>query len=98
VWRSLVSASVWGTEGPEFKSRHPDLGGKFTDLLARSLATTPRGNVRGRKIDEPPETREGLVGEMTVENEGQVRLVVFEDTASHEGVVRMNSTPTLRTA
>jgi hypothetical protein len=26
VWRSLVSASVWGTEGPEFKSRHPDSG------------------------------------------------------------------------
>ena len=23
-WRSLVSASVWGTEGPEFKSRQPD--------------------------------------------------------------------------
>lgn len=24
VWRSLVSALVWGTRGPEFKSRHPD--------------------------------------------------------------------------
>jgi hypothetical protein len=24
VWRSLVSASVWGTEGPRFKSGHPD--------------------------------------------------------------------------
>ena len=24
LWRSLVSASVWGTEGPEFKSRQPD--------------------------------------------------------------------------
>jgi hypothetical protein len=24
MWRSLVSVSVWGTEGPGFKSRHPD--------------------------------------------------------------------------
>ena len=24
VWRSLVSALVWGTRGPEFESRHPD--------------------------------------------------------------------------
>jgi hypothetical protein len=24
LWRSLVSASVWGTEGPGFKSRQPD--------------------------------------------------------------------------
>lgn len=23
-WRSLVSASVWGTEGREFESRRPD--------------------------------------------------------------------------
>ncbi len=23
-WRSLVSASVWGAEGREFKSRRPD--------------------------------------------------------------------------
>jgi hypothetical protein len=25
MWRSLVSVSVWGTEGPGFKSRHPDI-------------------------------------------------------------------------
>jgi hypothetical protein len=25
AWRSLVSALVWGTRGPEFKSRRPDL-------------------------------------------------------------------------
>jgi hypothetical protein len=24
AWRSLVSALVWGTRGPEFKSRRPD--------------------------------------------------------------------------
>jgi hypothetical protein len=24
AWRSLVSASVWGTEGPRFKSGRPD--------------------------------------------------------------------------
>jgi hypothetical protein len=24
LWRSLVSASVWGTEGPGFESRQPD--------------------------------------------------------------------------
>src|SRR4029079_17825593 len=24
VWRSLVSALVWGTRGPRFKSAHPD--------------------------------------------------------------------------
>ncbi len=24
VWRSLVSALVWGTRGPRFKSGHPD--------------------------------------------------------------------------
>ena len=24
LWRSLVSASVWGTEGREFKSPQPD--------------------------------------------------------------------------
>lgn len=24
LWRSLVSASVWGTEGREFESRQPD--------------------------------------------------------------------------
>jgi hypothetical protein len=24
AWRSLVSAPVWGTGGPEFKSRRPD--------------------------------------------------------------------------
>ena len=24
TWRSLVSVSVWGTEGPGFKSRRPD--------------------------------------------------------------------------
>ena len=27
LWRSLVSASVWGTEGPGFKSRQPDYRG-----------------------------------------------------------------------
>ncbi len=26
AWRSLVSALVWGTRGPEFKSRRPDRG------------------------------------------------------------------------
>ena len=26
AWRSLVSALVWGTRGPEFKSRRPDEG------------------------------------------------------------------------
>jgi hypothetical protein len=25
AWRSLVSALVWGTRGPEFKSRRPDV-------------------------------------------------------------------------
>src|SRR5205085_7473947 len=25
AWRSLVSALVWGTRGPEFESRRPDL-------------------------------------------------------------------------
>ena len=25
TWRSLVSALVWGTRGPEFESRRPDL-------------------------------------------------------------------------
>ena len=24
MWRSLVSALVWGTRGPRFKSGHPD--------------------------------------------------------------------------
>ena len=36
AWRSLVSALVWGTRGPEFKSRRPDyeeVAGK-TDVLA----------------------------------------------------------------
>ena len=36
AWRSLVSALVWGTRGPEFESRRPDyeeVAGK-TDVLA----------------------------------------------------------------
>src|SRR5436309_15161583 len=40
AWRSLVSALVWGTRGPEFESRRPDQenpaqGGVF---LLRSIA------------------------------------------------------------
>jgi hypothetical protein len=29
AWRSLVSALVWGTRGPEFESRRPDRKGPF---------------------------------------------------------------------
>jgi hypothetical protein len=30
AWRSLVSALVWGTRGPEFKSRRPDSTGSLS--------------------------------------------------------------------
>src|SRR6266542_4700507 len=36
AWRSLVSALVWGTRGPEFKSRRPDQGS-----LARAGLSSP---------------------------------------------------------
>jgi hypothetical protein len=35
LWRSLVSASVWGTEGREFESRQPD-------HFKRPVAAMPR--------------------------------------------------------
>lgn len=35
LWRSLVSASVWGTEGREFESRQPD-------HFHRPVASLPR--------------------------------------------------------
>jgi hypothetical protein len=38
AWRSLVSALVWGTRGPEFKSRRPDSG----EVLRRSVGGRPR--------------------------------------------------------
>ena len=46
LWRSLVSASVWGTEGPEFKSRQPDqqepkVGAGLLGLDQTSIRTTP---------------------------------------------------------
>ena len=33
LWRSLVSASVWGTEGRRFKSSQPDQHMQFRDVL-----------------------------------------------------------------
>jgi hypothetical protein len=50
AWRSLVSALVWGTRGPEFKSRRPDekpagdggffVAAFFAGCRARSLLET----------------------------------------------------------
>ena len=44
AWRSLVSALVWGTRGPEFKSRRPDshIILQFAVFL-RISATKPSG-------------------------------------------------------
>ncbi len=49
LWRSLVSASVWGTEGREFKSPQPDkqipsLNRHFVAIgLETSISTGSRG-------------------------------------------------------
>src|SRR6266540_5095643 len=44
AWRSLVSALVWGTRGPEFKSRRPDWGTRRKRRWGRGveIPVTPR--------------------------------------------------------
>jgi hypothetical protein len=37
LWRSLVSASVWGTEGREFESRQPDHYHRPVAVLPRAV-------------------------------------------------------------
>jgi Excalibur calcium-binding domain len=45
VWRSLVSALVWGTRGPRFKSGHPDcIAKRFQGQRTHSPTSTPRPN------------------------------------------------------
>ncbi len=63
LWRSLVSALVWGTRGPEFKSRQPD----HSELVllrrgVRSAACRPDTALAGgtgrpddRRITRPPD-------------------------------------------
>lgn len=48
LWRSLVSASVWGTEGREFKSPQPDRQEPWSALSSQVLhrAYGPRSNSR----------------------------------------------------
>ena len=52
AWRSLVSALVWGTRGPEFKSRRPDVRkaplrrGFLSASLARSRRVQPSRSPR----------------------------------------------------
>jgi hypothetical protein len=52
AWRSLVSALVWGTRGPEFKSRRPDEESPANAGLFRYAFTTrhmpPADNVAKR--------------------------------------------------
>jgi hypothetical protein len=48
VWRSLVSALVWGTRGPRFKSAHPDSRKPCKPQLAPHAGR--RGRERGDQI------------------------------------------------
>lgn len=44
-WRSLVSALVWGTRGPEFESRWPDHFSRFhCERLSFQAKLTRNGN------------------------------------------------------
>ncbi len=66
LWRSLVSASVWGTEGPGFESRQPDhkkCRSRVYEPVGDSVATGSRPRrVRGSPLEGGFETlREGLV-------------------------------------
>ena len=38
------------------------------------------------ELDGPPETTEGLFGDMTIENDDQIVIVYFEDEAAHSFV------------
>ncbi len=42
AWRSLVSALVWGTRGPEFKSRRPDEKALFCGAFLGQMKTIYR--------------------------------------------------------
>jgi hypothetical protein len=48
----------------------------------------PDGRPEWTQLDAAPASREGLVGEMTVENDDQVMVVYFEDLAAHDRVTR----------
>jgi hypothetical protein len=53
VWRSLVSALVWGTRGPRFESGHPDC-----DTDAKAAET--RRNAFGRELQPFAEAPDGV--------------------------------------
>ncbi len=55
MWRSQVSAPVWGTGGRGFESRHPDASGNG---LWRSLVSALRSGRRGRGFEsrQPDQT------------------------------------------
>src|SRR5262249_50737872 len=57
LWRSLVSASVWGTEGPGFESRQPDPHHR------RSRAHS-EGRDHGEHLAEGPDANEMQTGEL----------------------------------
>src|SRR6187455_2477953 len=91
AWRSLVSALVWGTRGPEFKSRRPDWSG-ISELLKRfgvplKLAIPPlRGPrspfwvplLRGRRLRERGGTPLPLFNGSHLRRGGRFALAVFD--------------------
>ena len=48
LWRSLVSASVWGTEGREFESRQPDHYHRPVAVMPRAVCYLASVTVRDR--------------------------------------------------
>jgi hypothetical protein len=58
AWRSLVSALVWGTRGPEFKSRRPDEKASFSGafLLGSVAVRPPARTVVVRIVEEVKQT------------------------------------------
>ena len=84
LWRSLVSASVWGTEGPGFESRQPDHQHRRSAGTCRKDGTLTRGpdtlNVWEMSGCE-------AVAEMGHQDSGRSRRAADHQSQLHKGFV-----------
>src|SRR5579884_2002971 len=85
AWRSLVSALVWGTRGPEFKSRRPD---RFDRARADRFSRNARGATSGTtgagwRRAEPPVRRRPRPGGAAVRAAASLFARVGQRTSAY---------------
>jgi PIN domain len=88
AWRSLVSAPVWGTGGPEFESRRPDCFRPLSRLFPFGRSCRGAGArtvaVRGEGPKSASKRLEGIAADVADR---------LEELQKHSGVVRVAKPP-----